>query len=32
MAARSKFVRARKKLLQEHPTSYLYEAAGGLRL
>jgi hypothetical protein len=32
IAARSKFVRDRKKLLEEHPTSYLYEAGGGLRL
>jgi hypothetical protein len=32
IAARSKFVRERKKLLEEHPTSYLYEASGGLRL
>lgn len=32
IAAKSKFVRERKKLLQEHPTAYLYEASGGLRL
>lgn len=32
MAARSKFVRERKRLLEEHPTSYLYEIAGSLRL
>ena len=32
IAARSKFVREREKLLLEHPTAYLYEASGGLRL
>jgi hypothetical protein len=30
IAAKSKFVRERKKILQEYPTAYLYEAAGGL--
>lgn len=32
ISARSRFVRERKQLLEEHPTSYLYEAEGGLRL
>lgn len=31
-AAKSKFARTRQKLLIEHPTAYLYEAGGGLRL
>jgi hypothetical protein len=32
IAAKSKFVRERKKILQEHPTACLYEASGRLRL
>lgn len=32
VATKSKFSSERRKLLQEHPTAYLYEAAGGLRL
>jgi hypothetical protein len=31
-ATKSKFARTRQKLLLEHPTAYLYEASGGLRL
>lgn len=31
-ATKSKFARTRQKLLLEHPTAYLYEARGGLRL
>lgn len=32
IATKSKFSRERLKLLKEHPTAYLYEVAGGLRL
>jgi hypothetical protein len=32
LASRSKYVGARRKVLREHPISYLYEAGGGLRL
>jgi hypothetical protein len=32
LATRSKFVRTRQKILQEHPMAYVYELAGGLRL
>jgi hypothetical protein len=31
LASRSKYVMARRRVLQEHPLSYLYEARGGLR-
>lgn len=31
IAAKSKFASERLKLLQEHPTAYIYEAAGGIR-
>lgn len=31
LASRSKYVKARRKVLQEHPISYLYEAEGRLR-
>jgi len=32
LASRSKFVNARRRVLREHPISYLYEAGGRLRL
>jgi hypothetical protein len=32
IASKSKYVNARRKVLREHPVSYLYEAGGGLRL
>jgi hypothetical protein len=32
LGSKSKFVNARRKVLQEHPMAYFYEAAGGLRL
>jgi hypothetical protein len=32
LASKSKYVDARRKVLRDHPISYLYEAAGGLRL
>jgi hypothetical protein len=32
LASKSKYVAARRKVLREHPVSYLYEAGGGLRL
>ena len=32
LASKSKYVNARRKVLREHPVSYLYEAGGGLRL
>jgi hypothetical protein len=32
LALKSKYVAARRKVLQEHPVSYLYEASGGPRL
>ena len=31
-SAKSKFAQTRRKILAEHPTAYLYEAKGGLRL
>ena len=31
LASKSKYVKARRKVLQDHPISYLYEARGGLR-
>jgi xanthosine utilization system XapX-like protein len=32
LATRSKFISARRKILREHPLSYLYEAGSGPRL
>jgi hypothetical protein len=32
LASKSKYVSARRKVLRDHPVSYLYEAGGGLRL
>jgi len=32
LASNSKYVKARRGVLRDHPLSYLYEAAGGLRL
>jgi len=32
LLSKSKYVNARRKVLREHPVSYLYEAGGGLRL
>jgi hypothetical protein len=32
LALKSKWVQERRKLLKEHPTAYIYEAVGGLRL
>jgi hypothetical protein len=32
LASKSKYVNARRKVLRDHPISYLYEAVGGLRL
>lgn len=32
LASRSKYVKARRKVLQDHPIAYLYESQGGLRL
>ena len=32
LSSRSKFARTRRKILEEHPTAYLYESQGGLRL
>jgi hypothetical protein len=32
IALKSKWVQERRKLLKEHPTAYIYEGAGGLRL
>jgi hypothetical protein len=32
LASKSKYVKARRGVLRDHPLSYLYEAAGGLRL
>jgi len=32
LGSKSKFVNARRKVLQEHPMAYFYEAAGGFRL
>jgi hypothetical protein len=32
LASKSKYVNTRRKVLRDHPISYLYDAAGGLRL